>query len=635
MGDGLLHVHAMAARLAHRGPDDEGSWIDAEAGVALGFRRLAVLDLSTAGRQPMVSASGRYVIAFNGEIYNHEQLRSQLGRGRRAWIGRSDTETLLAGIERWGVERVLERSIGMFAFAVWDRDTRELVLARDRLGEKPCYYGWQGSTFLFGSELKALRAHPACAAEVDRNVVALYLHYGYVPAPHCIYSGLHKLLPGTLLRVRAGSLNCSPDDATRYWDLRRVAADGTRQRFDGTEEEAVDELERKLSAAIDLQRTADVPVGAFLSGGIDSSTIVGMLQRASSSAIKTFTIGFDIEGADESSYAAKVARHLGTEHTEWRVTADDAMQVVPVLPDVYDEPFADTSAIPTVLVSRLARDQVTVSLSGDGGDELFAGYPRYLRALRLHDTGRRLPAGFRRAASGLLGRLPAHSIGDVLTKWRLGREPYMFASRLDTVRTALWPGTLDAIYRTQLSLWRDPGAVLAYTPRSPNRVIAESPTGSHALPELEQMMQVDTLGYLPDDILVKLDRAAMAVGLESRVPLLDHRVVEFAWSLPPDLKMRGGTQKWVLRKLLSRYVPNDLVERPKQGFGAPIGDWMRGSLREWVEDLLLEAHIRSDGFLCPDAVRTLWSEHVAGHRNWQNRLWSLVAFQHWLRRATG
>ena len=621
----------MAARLTHRGPDDEGSWTDAEAGVALGFRRLAVLDTSVAGRQPMESSGGRYVIVFNGEIYNHEQLRRELRPGGRGWRGHSDSETLLAGIEQWGVERTLERSVGMFAFAVWDRDARELVLARDRIGEKPCYYGWQGSVFLFGSELKALRAHPHFAAEVDRDVVALFLRYGYVPAPHCIYRGLHKLLPGTLLRIGPESHACGPDDAVPYWTLARVLADGDRRRFDGTEEEAVDELERRLTAAIGLQRLADVPVGAFLSGGVDSSTVVALLQRNSTSPVKTFTIGFDVESSDESGHAAKVARYLGTDHTELQVSADDAMQVVPMLGAMYDEPFADASAIPTFLVSRLAREHVTVSLSGDGGDELFAGYRRYSHVLRLQEASKRLPRAMRRTVAQLLDFLPAGVIGNVLAATAIGRNPHLFASRLDTLRTALWPGSLGEIFRTQVSLWSDPGSVLAFKPSPLADVITEFDEGMTPASRLGQMMYIDSVSFLPDDILVKLDRAAMAVSLESRVPFLDHRIVEFAWSLPPNLKLRDGVTKWVLRRLLARYVPDQLVERPKQGMGSPTGEWMRGSLRLWAEDLLLEPRLRTDGYLRPEVVGRLWAQHLAGRQDWQNRLWPLVILQDWLR----
>ncbi len=623
-------VAAMAARLTHRGPDDADVWLDPDAGVALGFRRLAILDLSHAGRQPMRSASGRYVVTFNGEIYNHLRLRSELGSGV-AWRGGSDTETLLACIDRWGVERALERAVGMFAFALWDRSERVLTLARDRMGEKPCYYGRQGSTFLFASELKALKAHPAFRGDLDEDVLALYLRLGYVPAPHSIFRGIHKLLPGTLLRVPAAGAEVGPEDAVPYWSLTEVATAGARSPFAGTEREAVDELERLLGGAIADQRLADVPLGAFLSGGVDSSTVVALMQQQSTQPVRTFTIGFDDAASDESGHAAAVARHLGTEHVELHVTADDAMHVAPRLPEMYDEPFADASAIPTFLVAQLARRDVTVALSGDGGDELFAGYERHARALRLHDAVERVPRPLRRVAAGALGAVPSRAVGGALTALSIGTHPYMFASRVDTLRRALAAEAFEPLFMTQLSLWRDPAAVMQRPPKPVPSILFEPGFGLPAASRLDRMLHADSLTYLPDDVLVKVDRAAMAVSLETRVPLLDHRIVEFAWSLPEGLKRRGGVGKWVLRQVLARHVPNGLVDRPKQGFGAPTGAWVRGGLRDWAEEALSEARLRDDGLLRPDVVRALWAQHLAGRHDWKYRLWPLIVLQHWLR----
>lgn len=630
----------MADTLIHRGPDDAGVWVDDAAGLALGHRRLAILDLSPAGHQPMVSVSGRWVIAFNGEIYNHLELRRSLeSQGRApAWRGHSDTETLLAAIEAWGLPGALQRSVGMFALALWDRESRTLTLARDRLGEKPLYYGWQRGVLLFGSELKALRAHPAFVGDIDRGALALFFRHNYVPAPHSIYQGIRKLPPGACLTIterqtRAGRAG----DPVRYWSFAQVVARGQRQPFAGTEADAVLEAERLLRQAVAGQMVADVPLGAFLSGGVDSSTVVALMQAQSRRPVRTFTIGFHEGEYNEAQHAAAVARHLHTDHTELYVTPDQAMQVIPRLPALYDEPFADSSQIPTFLVAQLARQHVTVSLSGDGGDELFGGYNRYFWA---HGLWRRLgwmPPGLRAGAARLLTTWSPEAwnrawgtVGGLLPRRYRFPNPGDKLHKLAEVLAATAP---EAVYRSLVSHWRTPSA-LVLGAVEPSTVLTQPDTWPPVDDGRHRMMALDTESYLPDDILVKVDRAAMGVSLETRVPLLDHRVVEFAWTLPLGLKIRGGVGKWLLRQVLYRHVPERLIERPKMGFGIPIDHWLRGPLRDWAEDLLDERRLREAGYLDPIPVRRLWAEHVTGTRNWQHHLWDVLMWEAW-RRAGG
>ncbi len=622
----------MAQRIAHRGPDDSGVWVDADAGLALAFRRLSILDLSPAGHQPMVSASGRYVIVFNGEIYNHLHLRGELeGEDGGAWRGHSDTETLLAGFEAWGVEATLKKTVGMFAVALWDRAERTLYLARDRMGEKPLYYGWQGDTFLFGSELKAFQAHPSFRAEIDRNAITLLLRHNCIPAPYSIYQGIGKLLAGSYLKLLPGARKAEP---TRYWSLREVVEQGQAHPFIGSDTEAIAELESHLREAIGMQMVADVPLGAFLSGGIDSSTIVALMQAQSSQPVKTFTIGSHQQGYNEAQHAKAVAQHLGTEHTELYVTPDDAMHVIPRLPRLYDEPFSDSSQIPTFLVSQMTKQHVTVSLSGDAGDELFGGYNRYSWASPISRMGR-VPVPVRKlAAAGLRGFSP--SIWDRLYRPALALLPAHLrialpgdkAHKLADVLAG--GGSPEEIYRGLVSHWKRPEGVAVGATEPPT--VLTSPANWPRLEEFEQrMMYLDSMTYLPDDILVKVDRAAMGVSLETRVPFLDHRVVEFAWRLPLSLKIRAGQGKWLLRQVLYNYVPKQLMERPKMGFGVPVDSWLRGPLREWAEDLLGESRIRQEGFFRPEPIRTMWAQHLAGHRNLQYPLWDVLMFQAWLR----
>lgn len=613
----------MVDALSHRGPDASGAWLDPERGVALGHRRLSILELSPAGHQPMVSPSGRYVIVFNGEAYNHLDLRAQLGGGV-PWRGRSDTETLLAAFERFGVEETLRRTVGMFAFALWDREAEELVLARDRLGEKPLYYGWQGDTLLFGSELKALKRHPSFSFQWSAGALSSYLKHGYLPAPLSIYEGISKLLPGHLWRYRAGGDRGGR--LTEYWSLARAAQDA--EPFRGSEEEAVLELEAHLSRAIDLQRVADVPVGAFLSGGIDSSTVVALMQLGAAAPVRTFTVGFEESEFDESTAAREVAQHLGTDHTEIVVTPRETLDVIPRLPGMFDEPFGDASAIPTWLLAGLAREQVTVSLSGDGGDELFAGYGRYHRTARLWTRARAAGPTGRALVRAGLSALPVEVGQRLMMRSGLGRFPHLFESRVGGIRAAFGEGPVDDVYERRMSLWADPAALLE-EPTPPLPSWAEGATLARRDPT-ERMMARDTLSYMPDVVLVKVDRAAMAHGLETRVPLLDHRLVEFAWTLPQEMRVQGGTSKWLLRQLLYRHVPRELVDRPKRGFGVPIGQWLRGPLKEWAAEHLSERGL-AGAPLRTEAVRELWDEHLSGRADWQHRLWPLLTFQEWRR----
>lgn len=628
-------VARMTAALVHRGPNDGGHWCDAAHGIALGHRRLAIIDVSAAGHQPMQSPSGRYVLVFNGEIYNHLRLREMLDADvcRPPWRGGSDTETLLAGFDAWGIRATVERAIGMFAFAVWDRHARTLTLARDRIGEKPLYYGWQGrgddTAFLFGSELKALRAHPAFENAIDRDALCLQMRHGYIPAPYSIYRGVYKLPAGCLLTV-AGMRR--EHQVTAYWSAAEHMVDGANEPFGDSPEQAVARLDALLTDAVGAQMAADVPLGAFLSGGVDSSTVVALMQAQSTRPVKTFSIGFHEADYNEAHHARAVAAHLGTEHTELYVTAAEARDVIPSLQDIYDEPFSDSSQLPTVLVSQLARRHVTVSLSGDGGDELFCGYNRYQFVDALWHKINAAPLPLRRlAAMGITGvsvdawNRAARALAPGLPRAMRFQNT---GDKLHKGAQVMTSASLDALYLGLVSHWDDPGA-LVLGGSEPVTALNGSLPALAALDGLQRMMALDLLTYLPDDILVKVDRAAMSVSLETRVPFLDHRVVEFAWRLPQSCKLRDGATKWVLRQVLYKYVPRALIERPKMGFGVPVGDWLRGPLREWGEDLLAEAKLVHDGFFEPALVRTCWKEHLSGQRNWQYQLWNVLMFQAW------
>jgi asparagine synthase (glutamine-hydrolysing) len=596
----------------------------------LGFRRLAVVDLSPEGRQPMHSRGGRYVIAFNGEVYNHAELGRELERLGHRFRGRSDTEVILAAVEQWGLVRSVERFVGMFAIALWDCRARRLSLVRDRLGIKPVYYGWMGRTFLCGSELKALRAHPAFRAEIDRGALTLFLRHDCVPAPHSIYRGVYKLPPGCILEVGAsGNDRTAP---TPYWSLKEVAEEGSRSPFTGSDEEAVGRLDGLLSEAVRLRMAADVPVGAFLSGGVDSSLVVALMAAQGPRALKTFTVGFREQEYDEAGYARAVARHLGTDHTELYVDHEDALEVIPRLPVMYDEPFADSSQVPTFLVSRLARRRVTVSLTGDGGDELFGGYRRYLGACQAWEKTARLPAWARTWLSRAYrlyrrGACAAWEKTAWLPAW--ARTWLSRAYRHSGLGAPLTRDSPEALYRQMVSRWQSPSKLVVggYEPPTTFTDVGRLPR----LPDLlSRLLYLDLVSYLPDDLLTKLDRASMAVGLEGRVPFLDHRLVAFACRLPPSLKVRQGQGKWVLRQVLYRYLPPALVDRPKMGFSIPLGEWLRGPLRDWGEALLDERRLRTGGFVDAALVRRRWAEHQSGQRGCHAQLWGVLMFQAWL-----
>ena len=636
-------VSRMANAIAHRGPDHSGVWVDAETGIALGHRRLAILDLSLQGHQPMISPSGRYVIAFNGEVYNHRALRNELEcplshdssameEGVVSWRGHSDTEVMLAAFERWGVEGALSHFNGMFAFALWDRQDRVLHLARDRLGEKPLYYGWMGDTFLFGSELKAMKAHPAWQGQIDRGALALYMRHTYIPAPYSIYRGIRKLLPAHVLSIPLSAGNMGTLQSRAYWSVKAVAEAGVRHPFAGNEAEAVESLDGLLRDAVKLRMEADVPLGAFLSGGIDSSAVVALMQAQSLRPVKTFTIGFHEEGYNEAKHAMAVAKHLGTEHTELYVTAAEAMAVIPQLPEIYDEPFADSSQIPTFLVSKMTRQHVTVALSGDGGDELFGGYNRYFWGRDIWRKVGWMPKSARVTMAHALTALPTHRWDKIFSAMETILPRRLRANlpgdKLHKLAGVLACASPEAMYRGLVSFW-EPASVVLDASESPT---ALTDNGQWAdIPDFTQrMIFLDTVSYLPDDILAKVDRASMAVSLEGRVPLLDHRVAEFAWTLPLDMKIRGGQGKWPVRQVLYKYVPRELIERPKMGFGVPIDVWLRGPLREWAESLLDDTRLKKEGFLNSSVVREKWNEHLLGSRNWSSQLWTVLMFQAWL-----
>jgi len=627
-------VRRMGEAIAHRGPDGRGEWVSANVGLAMSHRRLAIIDLTDAGRQPMHSASGRWTIVFNGEIYNYLDVRGELERtkGVVAWRGHSDTEVLAEALDLWGVEGALARCEGMFVFAAWDNAAGVLVLARDRLGEKPLYYGQMpDGTLLFGSELRALYAHPSWRGQIDRDAVGLLMHYNSIPAPWSIWQHIHKLPPAHWLEFRDRRVT----EPRPYWSLQQVMRAGEKSRAAAVsnESEWVDRLESILGEVIEQEMLSDVPLGAFLSGGIDSSLIVSLMQKRASHKVKTFTIGFREDAFDEARFARDVAAHLGTEHHEFYLSGEDALAVVPHVAEIYDEPFSDSSQVPTWLVSRYAREHVTVALSGDAGDELFAGYTRYFIGDGLWRRVSSVPYPLRRALAAGLSCVPrgawdafGSALGPLCPRVlrnspgdKFGRAARMLRER-----------TPSAFYDELISHWKDP-AILVPGARLPVLTSAES--AAHAArSDIEFMQAHDTLAYLPNDILVKVDRAAMAVSLETRAPFLDRRVVEFAWTVPESLKVRDGNGKWLMRELLARHIPRPLFERPKQGFGIPLGPWLRGPLRDWAEALLSPAALADSGLFDPAPIRRKWQEHLSGQAAWHYYLWDVLMFQAWYQR---
>ena len=626
----------MNLAISHRGPDSNGTWTDKNSGIVLGHQRLSIIDLSVAGNQPMQSNSGRFILTYNGEVYNHLEIRQELEKNNSEikWRGNSDTETLLEAIDFWGVEVTLKKTVGMFAFGVWDKKNRSLTLVKDRMGEKPLYFGWQGEgdnkVFLFGSELKGLKVHPEFNGEINRDSIALQLRHNCIPAPYSIYKNIYKLLPGHYLQLNENDLKKGLLSSQKpYWSVTECAIDGNNNQLKLSESNIQKNLKIHLKSTIKQQMISDVPLGAFLSGGIDSSTIVALMQSQSNYPIKTFTIGFNESDYSEAQYAKKIAKHLGTDHTELYVPPKKAMEVIPKLPMMYDEPFSDSSQIPTFLVSQLAKQQVKVALSGDGGDELFCGYNRYLMSKKFWNTFRLMPLNLRKYIAYGIQSISPKNLSRI-SKFMPGLNQYStFGDKMHKGANVLKAKSLYNLYYMLCSHWQNPTDVVINS-KEPGTLLTEFKAELTGLNSQQQMMARDLTTYLPDDILVKVDRAAMASSLETRVPFLDHKLIEYVWKIPHSLKFRNGQGKWILRQILNQYIPENLTKRSKMGFGIPIDTWLRGPLRDWAENLLNEKRLKEEGFFNPKLIRDKWEDHLSDKRNWQSDLWDILMFQAWI-----
>ena len=626
----------MNLAISHRGPDNNDFWIDKKSGIILGHQRLSIIELSSAGNQPMKSSSDRFVLTYNGEIYNHLQIRTKLQNSDKniRWKGASDTETLLAAIEIWGIKITLQEIEGMFAFALWDKKERSLTLVRDRIGEKPLYYGFQNKqgnqVFMFSSELKALKAHPIFEGEIDKNVINLQLRHSCIPAPYSIYKNIYKLLPGNYLKLKDSDLKKGLIPASRnYWSLKEIAVNGNAKPIKLSETDIQDDLESNLKNSIKKQIISDVPIGAFLSGGIDSSVVVALMQSQSNYPVKTFTIGFEDDNYSEAKYAKKISKHIGTDHTELYVSPKKALDIIPKLPLIYDEPFSDSSQIPTFLVSELAKKQVKVALSGDGGDELFCGYNRHLMSNKFENIINYMPLDLRKIISFLLKTISSKN-WTKFSKILPGFNRHVnLGDKIYKVANVISANSSHEIYHRLCSHWQNPSEIVKNS-EEPKTLLSELKNNLKELNSQQQMMVMDFLTYLPDDILVKIDRAAMSSSLETRTPFLDHKLIEYVWKIPHQLKFRNNKGKWILRKILNKYIPKNLTERPKMGFAIPIDSWLRGELKDWAENLLNEKKLEQQGYFNSKLIRKKWIEHLSGKKNWQSDLWDVLMFQAWL-----
>ena len=626
----------MNSAISHRGPDTNGAWSDKNLGIVLGHQRLSIIDVSSSGNQPMQSSSGRYILTYNGEIYNYLKIRKELemNNANIKWKGNSDTEILLESIGFWGIELTLQKIQGMFAFGIWDQKMRRLILARDRIGEKPLYYGWQGEgnnrVFLFGSELKALKVHPEFNGQINRDAIALQLRHNCIPAPYTIYKDIYKLLPGNYLELKHNDLKKELlSYPKKYWSLTSSLMYGNKNQLKFNEDEIQKDLEENLKISIKKQMISDVPIGAFLSGGVDSSTVVALMQSQSHQPVKTFTVGFNEKEYNEAKFAKKIAKHLGTNHTELYVSPKAAMEVIPKISTIYDEPFSDSSQIPTFLVSQLTKQHVKVAISGDGGDELFCGYNRYKMSEKFSSIFRFMPFSLRKTLASTIQSISPHNLDKISRFIPILDQPTNFGDKIHKGADVLNTKNFSDIYYTLCSHWKNPTEIVLNS-KEPGTLLTKFKPNINYLNTQQQMMALDFLTYLPDDILVKVDRAAMASSLETRVPFLDHNLIEYVFKIPHSLKFRNGHGKWILKKILNQYVPKSLTQRPKVGFEIPLGSWLRGPLRDWAENLLNEKRLNQENFFNTKLVRDKWLEHLDGKKNWQHHLWDILMFQAWL-----